>query len=232
MTTKSNFVEISVPMRLFFNALVFALLVVVPYTIVCAQSGKDEKANQILKSVSSKYNNLKSLEVAFKVTIKDQKDNSSNSQSGTLAVQDQKYALELKGQKVICDGQTVWTYLEEVNEVQINPVEENELSITPKNIFTIYENGFSSRFRGELDAGATTIQQVELVPDDENRSFFKVLLNIDKKQKRLTGAKIFEKSGTIIFYTIESFKENVVFDDNKFTFVEADHPGVEVIDLR
>ena len=208
------------------------LLIVAQSATAFAQPGKDEKAEQILRSVSSKYNGLKSLEVAFKVTLKDQKANTSSSQSGTLAVEGEKYALDLKGQQVISDGQTVWTYLEEVNEVQINPVEENELSITPKNIFTIYENGFSSMFRGELDAGGTKIQQVELVPDDENRSFFKVLLNIDKKNKRLTGAKIFEKSGTIIFYTIESFRENVAFDEGKFTFSESDHPGVEVIDLR
>jgi len=218
-------------MKLITKALAIFLLLSINYELV-AQPGKDAKATQILRSVSDKYKSLESLKVSFHILINDQKNETTNSQSGSLVIHGDKYLLSLKEQKVICDGQTVWTYLNEVNEVQINPVIEGEEGINPKNIFTIYENGFSSKYNGEIDAGSIKIQKIELVPDDENKSFFKVQLNINKEKKRISGAKIFEKNGTIITYTIQSFDENIQVKESDFVFNEPDHPGVEIIDLR
>ncbi len=201
-------------------------------SISVAQSKKDAKANQVLKSVSAKYNSLKTISVSFKVTVNDQKRKSSNSQTGSLLVKGDKYLLKLKGQDVISDGKNVWTYLKEANEVQINPVTPDDGSITPKNIFTIYEKGFSSKFTGEKKSGDTVIQQIELVPDDEKKSYFKIQLHVDKQKKYITWAKIFEKNGTHIIYSIESFKENIDAPDSNFTFNASKYPGVEVIDLR
>jgi outer membrane lipoprotein carrier protein len=218
-------------MKLLINGLaLISYLLVAPSLL--AQSTKDAKATQILKEVSSNFKSLKSLKTSFNVTVNDLQKKTTNSQSGKLIIKGEKYRLELKGQSVISDGETVWTYLKEVNEVQINPVLDDSQSITPKNIFTIYENGFSSKYTGELDAVTKIIQQIELVPDDKEKSFFKIQLNIEKKSKRITGATIFEKSGLRVIYTIQSYKENIDVTDDDFTFYPEKYPDIEVIDLR
>jgi outer membrane lipoprotein-sorting protein len=198
-----------------------------------AQNVKDPKAQEILKGVSAKYKALKSLSATFRVTTLDQKAKVTDTQTGSLIVKGNKYHLNLKGQEVISDGNTSWTYLKESNEVQINDVNNsNADAVNPVNIFTIYEKGFSSRYTGDKKSGNATVQQVELVPDDAKKSFFKIQINIDKQQKLLTGAKIFDKSGTNYTYSIDKFNMNPDAPDALFTFDKTKYPGVEVVDLR
>jgi len=56
-----------------------------------------------------------------------------------LYVKGNKYKVQVKNQEVISDNKTVWTYIKDANEVQVNDYEPDENSITPSQIFTIYE---------------------------------------------------------------------------------------------
>lgn len=203
------------------------------YTInLPAQGKKDPKAQEILKGVSARYKSMKSLSASFKITTLDQKDKTTNNQTGNLVVKGDKYRLKLKGQEVIGDGKTVWTYIKESNEVQINDASENPDNISPTTIFTIYEKGFSTIYISEKTEGTKTLQQIELVPDDSKKSYFKIQLFIDKKEKMISSAKIFNKNGTHYTYVIEQFKANPEAPDTQFTFDQTKYPGVEVVDLR
>ena len=212
-----------------FRTLMMVLLFINP---AIAQNSKDPKASEILKGVSNKYKSLKSYTASFKVTTLDQKNKTTDSQTGSLTVKGSKYRLIIKGQEVISDGKTVWTYLKESNEVQINDASEKTDAITPTSIFTIYEKGFSSKFMNEAKAGNKTNQIIELVPDDTKRSYFKIQITISKEDKMLSSAKIFDKNGTHLTYSIEKFNANADAPDNLFTFETSKYPGVEVVDLR
>lgn len=217
-----------------FITLLGAMAIIMPalHSPALAQTTKDPKATSILKEVSKKYNSLKSYSANFKVTTIDQQNKTTSIQSGSLTVKGSKYRLAIKGQEVICDGQTVWTYLNESNEVQVNNVSEKSDAITPASIFTIYEKGFSSKYMNEKREGAKTFQMIELVPDDRKKTYFKIQINIDKERKQLASAKIFDKNGSHYLYSIDKFQSDVNTPDSGFTFNEADYPGVEVIDLR
>lgn len=197
-----------------------------------AQGTKDPKAQEILKGVSTKYKSMKSLSAAFKLTTQDQKSKTTDTQTGNLLVRGEKYKLTLKGQEVIADGITIWTYLKESNEVQVNDASEKSEGISPTTIFTIYEKGFSTKYIGDKKEGTKTYQQIELIPDDSKKGFFKIQLFIDKQDKIISSAKIFNKNGTNITYVIEQFKMNPDAPDAVFTFDKLKHPGVEVVDLR
>ena len=207
----------------------FSLLFVSP---VFSQAQKDPKAQEILKGVSAKYKSMKSLSASFKVVSLDQKAKTTDTQTGSITVKGEKYKLLLKGHEVISDGKTSWTYLKESNEVQVNEVAAKSDAISPTNIFTIYEKGFSSKFIAEKEIDKVLVQQIELVPDDSKKSFFKIQININKKDKVITSAKIFDKNGTNMTYTIDKFTMNADAPDNIFTFDMAKHPGVELVDLR
>jgi outer membrane lipoprotein-sorting protein len=196
------------------------------------QGTKDPKAQEILKGVSAKYKAMKSLSASFKITTQDQKAKTTDTQTGTLVSKGEKYKLTLKGQEVISDGKTIWTYLKESNEVQINEAGENSDAISPTSIFTIYEKGFSSKYIGDKKEGTKTLQQIELVPDDTKKSYFKIQLFIDKQDKMISSAKIFNKNGTNFIYAIDQFKMNPETPETLFTFDKTKHPNVEVVDLR
>src|SRR5690554_5070044 len=80
----------------------------------------DQKAADILKSVSTKYKSLKSVKATFKITVENPKDKSTDTQNGTICLKGNKYRLEVAGQDVISDGKTRWTYVKDANEVQVD----------------------------------------------------------------------------------------------------------------
>lgn len=216
------------------SVLLGAMAILIPALLspALAQNIKDPKATSILKELSTKYNSLKSYSANFKVTTINQQNKTTSTQTGSLTVKGNRYRLTIKGQEVICDGQTVWTYLKESNEVQVNNVSEKSDAITPASIFTIYEKGFSSKYLSEKKEGTKTLQMIELVPDDQKKTYFKIQISIDKERKQLASAKIFDKNGSHYLYSIDKFQPNINTTDAGFTFDEAKYPGVEVIDLR
>lgn len=194
---------------------------------------KDVKADEILKAASSKYKSYKSLTVNFNLIIENQKEKTKENQSGNITMKGDKYKLEINGQEVISDGKSIWTFLKEENEVQINDAKsKKDDAISPTTIFTIYEKGFYSKYIGEKKEGKKVIQQIELIPEDVKKPYFKIQLSINKHSKFIESAKILNKSGTHIFYIVEKFNPDVLAPDNLFSFETAKHPGVEVVDLR
>src|SRR5256885_1664718 len=130
---------------------------------------KDPKAEEILNAVSTKYKSYKSVSAIFKLIIDNQKDQTKENQDGTITIKGSKYKLEMKDQDVISDGKTVWTFLKEENEVQINDVTSKPDALTPTSMFTIYEKGFRSKFMDETTESGKTIQHIELVPEDAKK---------------------------------------------------------------
>ncbi len=96
----------------------------------------------------------------------------------------------------------------------------------------MYETGFKSKYSGEKTIGGKQMQIVELVPEDAKRNFSRVKLVINKSEKYITEATIYQKSGTNLTYNVLEFKPNVAADESVFMFNKANYPGVEEVDLR
>ncbi|HQV01191.1 MAG: outer membrane lipoprotein carrier protein LolA [Bacteroidia bacterium] len=199
---------------------------------ILAQAQVDPKAQEILKSVSVKYKSFKTLSAKFKVNVTDQKTKTNESQVGTVILKGNKYKLLLGAQEIISDGNIVWTYLKDANEVQLNDPKSDPNAISPTNMFTIYEKGFKSKFIGEKVVGGKAVQIIELVPEDTKRNFSKVQLTVSKAEKYITQAIIYQKNGANISYAVQEFKPNIPADDIMFTFNKAKYPGCEEVDLR
>ncbi|MBP7244632.1 MAG: outer membrane lipoprotein carrier protein LolA [Bacteroidia bacterium] len=213
--------------KLLSACLAFTLLL---STSVFAQS--DAKSTEILKSVSAKYKSYKSLSASFKLSRVDQKTKASENFSGTIVLNGPKFQFVLNNQTVMSDGASTWTFLKESNEVQISESKSVEGAISPTNIFTMYEKGFKTKYIGDKKEKSGTVQQIELTPDDTKKNYFKILLSIDKAGQFVKEAKIYEKSGAILTYSIVKFTPNSPVNDNMFVFDTKKYPGVEVIDLR
>lgn len=192
----------------------------------------DAKATEILKGVSAKYKSYKSLQASFKLSRLDQKTKKTDLFTGNITISGARYSFTLQDQTVLCDGKTTWTYLKESNEVQISEAKPSDGAISPTTIFTMYEKGFRSRYLGEKKVGTKIIQQIELTPEDAKKNYFKIVLQIDKAGKFVSEAKIYEKNGGVLTYSIVKFTPNAAVTDESFTFNKTKFPGVEVVDLR
>ncbi|MCX7697710.1 MAG: outer membrane lipoprotein carrier protein LolA [Bacteroidales bacterium] len=190
----------------------------------------DPKSKEILQKLSEKYKSYETMKFEFTFTISNPKNNVNESKNGSIYIKGDKYRLYLDNQIIICDGKTVWTYIKDENEVQINNVDTNNLN-TPHKILTAYEKNYRSKFIKEAPMGNKIIQTIDLVPL-KTQSFYKIRLEIDKTQGILYRSTIYDKNGSTFSYTITNFLENPKVFESRFTFNEKDYPGVIVNDMR
>lgn len=127
----------------------------------------------------------------------------------------------------------MWTYIKDNNEVQINVNDpNNEQTLNPVKFLTDYDINFTPKFIKEETRGSKIFQIIDLTPL-KAKSYYKVRLEIDKVQKQVVNAIIYDKNGVNMYsYSITKFVTNKPIADTKFSFKASDHPGVEVIDLR
>ena len=85
----------------------------------------------------------------------------------------------------------------------------------------------------KADASGTTVQVVKLFPlDAGKRAYHTVVLSVDKARNEPKSVQVLYKDGNTVTYTLKKFTANPALADALFTFDKAQHPGVEVNDMR
>ncbi len=193
----------------------------------------DPKAKVVLDGVSKKFKSLKSVIANFVLKIEGANNSVHDTKKGSVYVKGPKYKVVMDGQEIISDNTTSWTYAKDINEVTVSNVDHSNTSMTPAKIFTnFYDKDFLYRLTGESTEKGKVLQNIELTPTDKSKNFFKVLVDVDKKNQTLARMRVFEKNGNRYTYEITSFKPNGAVTDDLFTFDAKKYPGVEVVDLR
>ena len=190
--------------------------------------GKDPKAIALLEEVSAKAKACKSIKVDFAFVMENAKAKINEEKTGTLLVSGDKYKMTAAGQTVICDGKTIWTYIKESNEVQVNSLDAKDDALTPSKLLTSYNSNYKSKIIKSQDPA---IESVELIPTS-GKNFTKAILGIDKARKQVASFKIFDKSGNTFTYKIKTYQTDQPVSNVDFNFDTKKFPGVEVIDMR
>lgn len=207
------------------NLLLIAILFV--FTI-SGFAQTDKKATTILNEVSTKTKTFKTIKIEFTYAMDNNKEKIHDKFKGSLLSKGDKYKLIAAGQEVISDGKTVWTYLKDAKEVQINNVSDDDDSFTPTKLLSGYDKDYKSKFIEEKGND----QIIELYPIKKGKSFTKVRLTIDKTKKQVSKFEIYDRNGSIFSYIVDKFITDLAVADTVFTFNKAEHPGVEFNDMR
>ena len=206
----------------------FLLIVIAAGLTFNAFAQTDKKATAILDEVSVKTKAYKTIKIDFTYAMDNVKEKIHDKFKGTLISKGDKYKLTAAGQDVISDGKTVCTYLKDAKEVQINNVGEDDDSFTPTKLLSGYNKDYKSKFIEEKG----NEQIIELYPLKKGKSFTKVQLTIDKSKKQISKFMIYDRSGSTFSYILDKFVTDQAIADTVFTFNKADHPGVEINDMR
>ncbi len=197
------------------------------------KSTVDKSADKLLDLISKRYKNFKTMKADFIYAIDNKAENQKEKQKGTLYVKGNKFRLDIAGQIIISNNETVWNYSKEVNEVQVNKYNPKENAIRIEDIFTMYNKGFLYKIDEEKkDKDGHEIAVVELTPKDKKRNYFKIKLTIDRTNQTILKTIVFDKNGSTHTYTITNQVPNFKLSEDFFTFNKSKYPGVEVIDLR
>lgn len=209
------------------------MLVAVSGSTLKAQ--QDPKAKEILDKLSQTTKSYKTIQIDFSFTLENKKNNVSQTNDGQVTLKGKSYRLFMPvfSMEIFCDGTTSWSYLTEAKECNISTVEEdNDATLNPANIFTIYEKGFNYSYVAEENLGGKVVQVLDLFPVDKSREFMKVRLYVDKLKSQIAKAETFNKDGNTYILLLKTMKTNTEFKDDYFRFDKTKYPGVEINDMR
>lgn len=202
------------------------------FIAVTTMAQSNAEAVKLLKSVTSKYNSYKTMSMDVSLTIDNLESKTKEQRKGKALVKANKFNLNLENQQVICDGKTIWVYVKDYNEVQVNTFNPKEEMITPDRIFKIAEKDYLVLMGEKVNEAGKSLQIIELTPNDKSQSYSKIKVYIDPTDNSIKKGVVFDKNAIHLTYAISNFKANSDISDSNFIFDKSKYPGVEVIDLR
>ena len=192
----------------------------------------DPKALETLEAMSKKYKGLPAFEANISYTLTNDVDKVNEEYKGRITVKGDKYKLVLPEQEVINNGTTMWTYLPEAKEVNIDTYDPNSDDINPSKIYETYKKGYKYLYIQDKTEGGVVCEEIDLVPEKKDSQYFKIKMFINKKDKSIQSFTLFDRGGNRLKYSLSKFNPTATIADSFFTFDPKKYPGVEVIDLR
>ncbi len=194
----------------------------------------DPRAKALLDEVKKKYDSYRSISMDFRLII-EVPGEERQIQTGRMIQQGEQYFVQLPDRDIYCDGKSLWLYLKEENEVQINNVEEDEDSgiVSPRDFLEIYQsNEYEYALTNEFVEKGRQIAQIEFKPVDSDSDIAKIRLTIDKNTKEILQLRTFYKDGTRVGLVLSGLSANEIYPVETFRWKKSNCPDCYVEDLR
>jgi outer membrane lipoprotein carrier protein len=220
-----------------YNILIFLCMTIfhAAYVIADQQSQPsriyEEKGDQLMKSASEKLRSFTSLKIVFTYVMENSNMDIDEKMEGILYSKGDKYRMQVGSNLFISDGETIWSYMEDIDEVHINLVENTELALTPTSLLEEFDTQYRSTFIRQEQHSGRLVDIIDLIPNN-SQVFFKYRIAIDSGTKMMAYAIAYDRHGGTYTYTIDSYETNPSIPNATFSFSPANFPGIEVIDLR
>lgn len=195
--------------------IIFSIIFLVPL------SAQEKGATPLLDKAIEQLQSTKGVTLSFTISA------NGDTGIGKIALQGNRFVLELPDMKIWFDGKTQWTLMESAGEVNISTPEPEELIHTnPYMLLQSYKKNFSCL--SATEEGDLYRYQLASKEDSEIKH---INIIINKATKRIERLIVESQDGnktdiTITDFAIGNFTEkHFVFDANKY-------PDIEIIDLR
>ena len=186
-----------------------------------------DKSKGILDDLSKKIKSYKTFYVDFKASIKNNDTGVNENVTGKGWVSGNKFHTIYGDNTVISNGVKVWVVSKEDKAVYISSVEDDDdESINPKKLMSIWESGFNSKFVSE-DAGVYTIH---LFPKEPGKSEYHTIILKVTTTKDLKSVEVKMKDGTKMIYELLKFDGNVEIPATKFVYDKRNFPGYQEVE--
>ncbi|NNE26412.1 MAG: outer membrane lipoprotein carrier protein LolA [Saprospiraceae bacterium] len=194
----------------------------------------DPEAIAILKKIKADYDKYDAHKLEFDLQI-ELAGQGSETQSGYLIQSGEKLVLNTGQQQIMSDGETVWVYLKDIEEIQINDADfsEDEGFMSPSTVFEMYNsNEFIFALGNTVSENGKSFQEVEAKPTDRYSEYAKFRITLDEKNKSITKMMIFSKDGSRYTLNITAHRKGIEVETSTFVMDTNKYPDAHVEDLR
>lgn len=200
--------------------------------IVTAQPQRyEEKADDILTETRKVLQAHEALRMDFSYSFTHEQRDENDQMEGFILTKNDKYYFKQGMHHFISDGITVWSFLEEVNEVHISYAEDTEEAISPASILDNFREEYRSTWIRQESTGQDPVHIIDLVPH-QPQTFYKFRVGVCNATKHIVYTEAHDRQGGIYRYDIEKIDTSPEIPENKFTFQVEDYPDIEVVDMR
>jgi outer membrane lipoprotein-sorting protein len=202
------------------------------FTLLSLSTGalaQDTQAQAILDKLSAKIKSYSSFYIEFSAHIKSS-DGTESTVTGKGWVKGKKYSATYGENTVISNGLKTWTIVKEEKTVyEADADDDDEESINPKKLMTIWETGFKNRYSKEMEMNDETVHVIYLYPKNAgNADYHTVILYISKAKNELKKAVMKMKDGTVMTYRLSKLNGNLEIDDAIFVYDANKYPGYKL----
>lgn len=187
-------------------------------------------AKEILDRSAAKIKAYPAVEIDFSLIMENKEEDIRENHKGKAYMKGALYRLEVMDVINYYDGKNIYTYMPEAQEVNLkNPSDEEEEMLNPTKIFNIHNTGFKQK----LISNSNGTAYIELYPNDLNKNYMKIGIWVKTTDSSIQKVESFGKDGNNLIITINYLKQPVKIPaDSFFKFDTAQHPEVEIVDMR
>lgn len=184
-----------------------------------------QKAKNLLDQVSGRIKTYQNIVIDFRYSASNPRENLNQESKGNVALKGDLYVLNFMGVTRIFDGKKVYSIIPEDEEITISKHDEKSDALTPSKMLTFFNSGYKYGWDILQNVRGRKIQYVKLSPLNSKDKTKQILIGIDVQTKHIYNLIKTEKDGTVITFTINSFKTNQPLSKNHFTFTESKYPN-------
>lgn len=190
-----------------------------------------QSADDIVKRVRKKYDQLKTLRIDFEQVYHWVMADETSKIRGTLYLtRDNKYRVELPNQLVVTDGKTVWTFSKDLNQVMIDRLSADAGNPLPGELLLKYSRDYRATILREETVDGTRTYVIELLPKKEGEFVKKARVWVDRERWVVVRLLQEDLNGNVTVYNVLKLVENPKLGDELFTFEIRE--GIQVVDMR
>jgi len=197
------------------------------------QAQSHEKAKEILDKVSAQTKDYPSIVADFSFALENLQEDISEVYQGNIILKGNKYKVNLMDVDTYFDGEIMYTHMIDAEEVNITiPDLEDEETLNPATIFTIYEEGYTFNYVTDGVVEGKACHEIDLYPMNRDKPFSRVKLLILKDNLQIYSIRQVGKDGNNYTVIVNNMKTNEQINDNTFVFDKTKNPDVDIIDMR
>jgi len=219
-----------------FRLVSIIVALIIPVHIISQENQitQDPVAGRILDRMALKTQAMQSVQADYELVIEDRKEKTKNISSGNVLIKKNKYKINSQGSTVYFNGKTMWTYIQDNNEVTITEPdsEPDDFLSNPAAFFTLYKRDFKYRYVQETTMNGTGAHEIDLFPKNLNQPYSRIKVFIGSKSDLPMVIKSVGKDGVDYTVTLKNLLLDKETSDGVFTFDASKFKKVEIVDMR
>jgi len=195
------------------------ILIFLSFTTINAFAQNDSEAAQLLEKISDKYKKVDAYYIDVELTIDIPEVKENVNVLAKVWLKGDKYKIDFDEKIIQSNTISEWTYLKDVNELQIGNYDPSSMMFLPSKLFNLYSDEYIYRVKEEYkDKKGDLIKVLELTPTDKDFKYFKIITKINTRTMEIVESIMFEKTGYKYSYKILKIDTNIKLSENFFVF--------------